>query len=55
MLQSDLRLVTRTPFSFFDQGCSYLALWLPMKHRYQNAIQKITNVTLESKVKVTHI
>ena len=42
-----------TNSSLFDQGCSYMAQWLPIGCRWQKASQ-ITHMTRESKVKDTY-
>ena len=44
-----LWLVTRTPPSFFDTGCSYLAQVLLMVCKLQSTLH-ITSMALESKV-----
>ena len=48
-LTISLWLVTRTPTSFFDQGCSYLAQLLLMVCKLQSTLH-ITAMALESKV-----
>ena len=49
ILTISLWLVTRTPPSFLDQGCSYLAQLLLMVCKLQNTLP-ITAMALESKV-----
>ena len=51
-LKSVLRLVTLTPFSLFDWGCSYYAQGLFMVFIFKQKFQ-IAHMTLESNVKVT--
>ena len=49
ILTINLWLVTRTPPSFFDQGCSYLAQLLLMVCKLESMLH-ITAMALESKV-----